>query len=378
MTRLRQAWSRRPRLTRNGLYLLTLTVIAAQAAFVSGNNLFWFLFATGLALLFCNAWLGWRGIRRLEVRRVIPQTAFAWETFAGSYRVTNRGRLPAFFVIFEDSPAPPRPAEGEQRPVFSFAASLLPGQTSTVPFVARLTVRGWNRFHAVKLSSDFPFGFFRVSREVPVFDEILVYPRVGRVLQPLPMERGADGQLVVNWHRAQPGQDDFAGLHEWRPGDNPKAIHWPSWGRLPGTLLVREYERTRVPRACLIIDRESRSDRRFEQVVSFAAANLLDLHKQGVATALWTGGEEAFSASVPEALLSVLAEVQPGAASAQELAAAVQQAVEAGDLPVVIGDGTRKRHREAPWAAGIVLVDVTAADFRSRYQVRPTKPGAPS
>lgn len=380
MRRLRLAWSRRPRLTRNGLYVLTLTVMAAQVAFVTGNNLFWFLFSSGLALLLSNAWLGWRGLRKLSLRRSLPQTAYAWEAFAGSYQVTNAGRLPAFYVIFEDAPGTPRPAgEGEARPIFAFAASIAPRSTATVPFWTRLVQRGWNRFSRVRISSDFPFGFFRVSRDIDLKDEILVYPRVGRVLASLPIERAADGQLV-SVRRAQPGEDDFAGLHEWRPGDNPKAIHWRSWGRLPDDkILVREFERTRVPRACLLIDRESRSDRRFEQVVSFTAANLLDLHKHGVATALWAGSGETLAAAVPEALLTELATLQrqePAGTPAAELERAIAEAVAVGDLPVVIGDGTRKRHRGAGWAKDVVLVDVAAADFRGRYQVRPEREAA--
>lgn len=380
MRRLRLAWSRRPRLTRNGLYVLTLTVMAAQVAFVTGNNLFWFLFSSGLALLLSNAWLGWRGLRKLSLRRSLPQTAYAWEAFAGSYQVTNAGRLPAFYVIFEDAPGTPRPAgEGEARPIFAFAASIAPRSTATVPFWTRLVQRGWNRFSRVRISSDFPFGFFRVSRDIELKDEILVYPRVGRVLASLPIERAADGQLV-SVRRAQPGEDDFAGLHEWRPGDNPKAIHWRSWGRLPDDkILVREFERTRVPRACLLIDRESRSDRRFEQVVSFTAANLLDLHKHGVATALWAGSGETLAAAVPEALLTELATLQrqePAGTPAAELERAIAEAVAVGDLPVVIGDGTRKRHRGAGWAKDVVLVDVAAADFRGRYQVRPEREAA--
>ncbi|MCE9581306.1 MAG: DUF58 domain-containing protein [Planctomycetes bacterium] len=379
MRRLRLSWSRRPRLTRNGLYVLTLTVMAAQVAFVTGNNLFWFLFASGASLLLSNAWLGWRGLRKLSLRRNLPQTAFAWEAFAGSYLVTNPGRLPAFYVIFEDPPETPRVAsEGESRPIFAFAASIAPRTTATVPFSTRLTIRGWNRFTRVRISSDFPFGFFRVSRDIEVRDEILVYPRVGRVLRSLPMERAADGAMFVN-RRSQPGEDDFAGLHEWRPGDNPKAIHWPSYGRYPDNrILVREYERTRVPRACLLIDRESKSDRRFEQVVSFTAANLLDLHKNGVSTALWTGSGDSLGASVPEALLTELATLQreeppQGGAPRQDMEQAVAAAVAAGDLPVVVGDGTRKRHKESAWARDVVLVDVAAADFRGRYQVRPEK-----
>lgn len=354
--------------------------MAGQVAFVNGNNLFWFLFSSGAALLLSNAWLGWRGLRKLSVRRSLPQTAYSMESFAGSYQVTNAGRLPAFYVIFEDAPEPPREAaEGEARPIFAFAASIAPRSTATVPFWTRLTIRGWNRFNRVRISSDFPFGFFRVSRDLEFRDEILVYPRVGRVLSSLPMERAADGQLIAA-RRAQPGEDDFAGLHEWRPGDNPKAIHWPSWGRFPDDkFLVREFERTRVPRACLLIDRESRSERRFEQVVSFAAANLLDLHKNGVATALWTGSGDTVSAAVPEALLTALATLkrhESAPADTGELEEAIAAAMAVGDLPVVVGDGTRKRYKDAAWARDVVLVDVAAADFRGRYQVRPEK-GAP-
>jgi uncharacterized protein (DUF58 family) len=339
--------------------------MAAQVAFVTGNNLFWFLFATGASLLASNAWLAFVALRRISLRRQVPQTAFALESFAGGYEVSNHGRLPAFYVFFEDLPHPPPRPGAETRPVVTFAATLPARQSVHVPFFARLSTRGWNRFKSVRLSSDFPFGFIRVSRDIAAEDQVLVYPRVGRILQSLPLERAGE-EFASAPPRSQPGEDDFAGMHEWRPGDNPKAIHWPSWGRIPGVLLVREYERTRVPRACLILDRESGEDRRFEQVVSFAAANLLDLHEHGVATSLSCGGGEA-GAGVPEVLLADLAQVERTAESGEALSAAVRAARELGDLPVVIGDGTRKRHKDAAWAKEAVLVDVAAADFRSRY-----------
>jgi len=139
---------------------------------------------------------------------------------------------------------------------------------------------------------------------------------------------------------------------------------------MPGKLLAREYERSRVPRACLFLDTQSGSDRRFEQIVSFAAANLLDLHRSGVAAALWAGTGDLVSASVPEALLAELAEVKRSEEACADLPAAVEEARGHGDLPVVIGDGTWRRNREAPWTEGVVVVDVSTADFRGRYQVR--------
>ncbi|MBI2920520.1 MAG: DUF58 domain-containing protein [Planctomycetes bacterium] len=367
---LKSLWSRRPLLTRSGLYTLCLTSTTAMVAVITGNNLYWFLFATGVALLGSNAWLAFRSLRSISLRRALPQTAYAQEPFAGYYEVHNSAALPAFYVFFEDLPVPPPRAPGTTRPVVTFAAALPARASVHVPFHARLASRGWNRFRTVRLSTDFPFGFFRVFREIPLQDEILVYPRVGRVLQPLPVERTAEGLQSLDLRRAQPGQDDFAGLHEWRPGDNPKAIHWPSWGRLPGTLLVREYERTRVPRACLILDRQTKSERRFEQVVSLTAANLIDLHEHGIAASLWCGGEGAVTATGPEALLSELAEVDRTESAGEELAAAVSAAADAGELPVVIGDGTKRRHRDAGWARAAVLVDVAAGEVRTRYRTR--------
>lgn len=76
------------------------------------------------------------------------------------------------------------------------------------------------------------------------------------------------------------------------------------------------------------------------------------------------------SASVPEALLAELAEVKRSEEACVDLPAAVEEARGHGDLPVVIGDGTWRRNREAPWTEGVVVVDVSTADFRGRYQVR--------
>ena len=76
---------------------------------------------------------------------------------------------------------------------------------------ARLASRGWNRFRAVRLSTDFRSASSASSGKSP-FDEISSTPRRPR-LQPLPV--GTAGAAVARPAARPAGQDDFAGL-QWR------------------------------------------------------------------------------------------------------------------------------------------------------------------
>jgi uncharacterized protein (DUF58 family) len=132
-------------------------------------------------------------------------------------------------------------------------------------------------FDGVRLSSTFPLGLFRVTRTVPVAETAVVYPRL-RPVPPalLPPER-ARGPAGTRSALSLRGEEEFAGLREFRPGDSPRRIHWRSSARLEGRLLVRELEQPADRRAALIFDARlgevsSRTETRFARAVSVAAS----------------------------------------------------------------------------------------------------------
>jgi uncharacterized protein (DUF58 family) len=107
---------------------------------------------------------------------------------------------------------------------------------------------------------------------------MLVYPRLGllnrRFLDPLLAKVEYSELASSDFER---GNEEFAGLREFREGDNPKTIHWKMSARLPGRLLVREHDDPRVRDVAILLEThvpkpgDSRRRSRLERAIPFAA-----------------------------------------------------------------------------------------------------------
>src|SRR5205814_2285881 len=73
------------------------------------------------------------------------------------------------------------------------------------------------------------------------------------------------------------GNEEFAGLREFREGDSPRFIHWKTSARVPGRLLVREHEDPRVRDVAILLEThipkitDARRRGRLERAIPFAA-----------------------------------------------------------------------------------------------------------
>jgi uncharacterized protein (DUF58 family) len=101
-------------------------------------------------------------------------------------------------------------------------------------------------------SSDFA-GLFHPVRLLPVIDEFAVFPQVYDVAGL--SELGARQTLVPHDDSSgRAGQSLISmGVREYRPGDDPRRIHWPATARR-GSLLVKEYETDLSPYTTVFID----------------------------------------------------------------------------------------------------------------------------
>lgn len=98
------------------------------------------------------------------------------------------------------------------------------GQTHLVVTAQR---RGRLRPGRVTIETQWPLGLFRVWSWVHPRIEAIVYPRPvdhGRTLPDL--RTGGQGGA-----RARTGDEDFAGLREYHPGDSPRRIAWKTFAR---------------------------------------------------------------------------------------------------------------------------------------------------
>ena len=114
--------------------------------------------------------------------------------------------------------------------------------------------------------------------------------------------------------KAPARQGELAGLRAFRPGDDPRGIHWRTSARR-GMLLVREHEDDEGREGTILFDNDPRAGAAaFELAVSRAAALCVELARRGMAVGLITrGGEIPPSVGAPHLgrLLTRLAFVAP-------------------------------------------------------------------
>jgi uncharacterized protein (DUF58 family) len=114
----------------------------------------------------------------------------------------------------------------------------VPARTTTraeVPLV--LERRGRLTVDRIKLSTAFPFGLFRAWTYVHLQAALLAWP-VPRGRREAPPETASGGNATA-LHRV--GDEEWAGLREFRSGDSPRQVAWGAYARGRG-LLVKTYQ----------------------------------------------------------------------------------------------------------------------------------------
>ena len=202
-------------------------------------------------------------------------------------------------------------------------------------------------------------------RRVRMWDEpvlLHVHPRTVRVpfdatgFQ-LDVEGVATGKLSSS-------DVSFHALRDYEPGDDRRAVHWPSTARF-GRLIVRQFEETHRSHHMVLLDtRVDAWDRRsFETAVSVAASLALAGSGEARTVSMHTADEWIPTGS-PMAMLDALSEMETSTRS--EFAGIVRRCImERGGisvLSIVVGAGVDDE--EAARLANIAPVDVIVSVIR--------------
>jgi uncharacterized protein (DUF58 family) len=246
-----------------------ITLVVAVAATNTGNNALYMVWSAMLGALVLSGLVSRQNVRRLAVELEAPPEVYANQPFELRFSVSNRSRLLArWFLLFS--------VARDDRP------SLLPylpprGQGRGVVELIRPR-RGRFALGAVHVSSLFPFGLFRKGARYAVPTELLVYPELFPAAARRPAEEGDLGSDSTR--RRGRGQDLHA-LRRFRPGDDPRAIHWKQTART-GSLIYVERQTDESQRLSILFDNgvgelaEEEQTARFERLVSEAATAAVD------------------------------------------------------------------------------------------------------
>jgi uncharacterized protein (DUF58 family) len=193
----------------------------------------------------------------------------------------QKRRVPTFSLEVEDL------LDGRPVDRRCYYLKLPAGRMQETAYKHTLPRRGRHRFTGFRISTRFPFGFIRKSRDVEAPIELLVYP----ALVPVP-ETIIRAGLAEQGRRQSPSRSragDFHGLREYRTGDDPRDIHWRTSARR-GRPFVRESEEETGMTVVVLLESAGPDvdAAAFEAAVSMAASVALALMKKGLHVGLST------------------------------------------------------------------------------------------
>ncbi|HVV52281.1 MAG TPA: DUF58 domain-containing protein [Polyangia bacterium] len=295
--------------TREGWWFLAATVFVGAVAIDAGINLFFLIFGMMACLLAANGLLAALVLSGLRVRRVLPPVVHAGTPYLMGIALENRKRrLPSFSIEVEDL------VEGRPIDKRCYFLKLPAGRLQETSYRHTIGRRGRHKLSGFRLSTKFPFGLMARAREVADPAAVVVYPALAAlppaVLRALPAPPAPARELGPS------RQGELAGLRAFRPGDDPRGIHWRSSARR-GMLLLREHEDEEGREATVVFDNDARAGAGpFELGVSRAAALCVELARRGIAVGLATREGEIAPSLGPAhlaRLLTRLALVAPAA-----------------------------------------------------------------
>lgn len=254
---------------------------------------------------------------RVRLARRLPPPASAGEVMSYPVLVENLGRRAAYEVAIEERglPADLRPV-GEA-PVL---ARLGPGERAQVTLRLSCPRRGAYEVRRLQAATCFPAGLCKVPRAQRARERVLVYPRFQR-LERFEVPHGRNYQPGGLPVASKVGEScEFFGTREFREGDLPRDIHWPSSART-GRLIVRELQEEYFVRLAMVLDVEARSRRAeelFERSLSVSAAIADVLARQEYVVDIFAAGPQVYRFQAGRALahfeniLEILACLEPG------------------------------------------------------------------
>jgi len=259
----RQFWSwRRLQFTRGGSLFTAGTFAIGFAAINTGNNLLYLLLGAMLGFMAISSWLSEQVIGAIRVYRHLPRGVTVGNPLRIQYEVRNgRARIPAFALEIGEEHLPGR----------GFIPFLRAGELSSTRSENRFLRRGVFPLGPLTVSTSFPFGLFRKTRTLQVPGELVVWPRTDRPVRRVRPGGGrtATGSNAVLGPAGPRGE--YRGLRGYRPGDDPRDIHWRTTARL-GVPVVREYEQNAAETLWICLDTRGEPGDGAEAAVETAAA----------------------------------------------------------------------------------------------------------
>ncbi|HPO91552.1 MAG TPA: DUF58 domain-containing protein, partial [Victivallales bacterium] len=174
--------------------------------------------------------------KKISVRRFLPEKVFSGQRFEVLYEVKNEGKLPTWNLTID--PMPFFSFKGENPMIYTIPC-LMPGEEKKVTAFRTAQRRGVFEIYRPLIETTFPFSIFKWTKQTGKREKIIIHPNF-EFISEISLTPGQNYQIEGNAQIAKTGDStDFIGCREFRTGDNPRHIHWPSSARR-GDFVVKE------------------------------------------------------------------------------------------------------------------------------------------
>jgi len=187
--------------------LLLMFIGAINYALSLGFGLTFFLGSVGVVHILHS----WRTLTGLQISLL-----GGGETFAGT-----RAQWVVSLTNHQDT-ARPAVRIGDTEGHAQLLADVLPRTTTQLTLSLPCPHRGWMQPGICVIETRQPLGWIRAWSYIAPDAPLLVYPEPRGKL-PLPAQTGVSAEGVTG---TAPGQDDFAGLRAYQPGDSLRHVAW--------------------------------------------------------------------------------------------------------------------------------------------------------
>jgi uncharacterized protein (DUF58 family) len=233
-----------------GLVYCSMMMFMGLAAVNTQANLLFGVFGLMIGVLLIAGVISRAVLRRLRVKRLLPEHAVVGKPVTLLYEFTNTKRFwSSLSVTLGELDA----SEAFVKQPFAYMLHAAPRTSATVPTQVIPKRRGLHVFDRYQLATSFPFGFIKRAIDRREHETVLIFPAIGQVdPKLLAMCKSADRSGATMRPR-RGGDDEFYGVKEFRYGENPRAIYWRRSART-GVLVSKEMTQVSPPKLLLLVD----------------------------------------------------------------------------------------------------------------------------
>lgn len=233
-----------------GLVYCAIMMFMGFAAVNLQASLLFGVFGLMIGILLVSSWISKTVLRRLDLRRILPDQGTVGRPTLIHYYITNKKRVWASFSV---TVAELDGVQGFRRQPHAYLLHVAPHGTAAINCEAVPKRRGLIQLNQFQLSTSFPFGFIKRALVSQLEDALLIFPPLATVDPKLLTQFRSAESIGTNLRPKLRGSDEFFGLREYRPGENPRQIYWKRSAKT-GVLVMREMTQVSPPRIIVVVD----------------------------------------------------------------------------------------------------------------------------